>query len=207
MNVFIRNPNKPIPTYYARFTAPDPERPGKTKRYLRNTFQTTEEKARKVLEQLAGAANAARLDVLEFTKARHSTGFGQILTHHGAAAREITEAARRPDEPMTASQAIERLSVVHQLLNDASLVARNVRRSLPVGTWPHQHAEQLEEDLHRTRRQIEQSVRFLGQHGLAPMPNAPSNGCTSKQKPTQQKSAIQVAPGVKDEPKNRKEPQ
>jgi integrase len=97
MNVFIRYPNKPAPTYYARFTAPDPDRPGESKHYLRNTFETTKEKALKVLKQLVGAANVGRFDALELTKARHAPELTleQIFTHYRAGAREITEATRR----------------------------------------------------------------------------------------------------------------
>src|SRR5438034_11464409 len=96
MNVFIRYPYEPAPTYYARFTAPDPDRPGKTKRYLRNTFETTKEKAWKVLRQLAGAAHGARFDALESSKARHARelSIGEMIEHYRVGARELTEKTR-----------------------------------------------------------------------------------------------------------------
>lgn len=90
MNVFIRYPDRPNPTYYARWTGPDGTR------YLRNTSATSKAAAEKILLKLAAAAAGGRFDVLEATKARQPAEItiGKIIEHYEAGAREITEGTR-----------------------------------------------------------------------------------------------------------------
>jgi len=96
MNVFKRY-NDPDATYYARYNGPDPDKPGASKRFLRNTFETTKEGAEKVLKSMVKAAAAGRFDVLEATKARHQPDItiGQLWPHYVAGARELDEQTRR----------------------------------------------------------------------------------------------------------------
>lgn len=91
MNIFIRYPDQPEATYYARWTAAG------GKRFLRNTFKTTKSDAEKALRQLAGAAEGHRFDALDATKARHVAGItlGQLIGHYRTAARRT--AARQLD--------------------------------------------------------------------------------------------------------------
>src|SRR5262245_20449777 len=92
MNVFVRYPDDPDATYYARFSAPDPDRPGQSRRYLRNTFETTKEQALKALKKMVAAACAGRFEVLDLSKARHArqVTLGEIFGHYLAGARELT---------------------------------------------------------------------------------------------------------------------
>lgn len=90
MNVFLRYPDQPAATYYARWTGPD------RKRHLRNTFTSIKADAEKIMRKFASATATGRFAALDATKAKQKAvvTVAQIITQYDTAARELAEATR-----------------------------------------------------------------------------------------------------------------
>jgi integrase len=91
MNCYQRYLKKGDLTYYGRFTAPDPQNPGKTKPYLRNLGTTVKADAEKILKKIAADMRAGRFEIVELTKLRHErqATLGELFTHYRQGARAI----------------------------------------------------------------------------------------------------------------------
>lgn len=88
MNVYQRRIDKGDQTYWARWTGPDPENPGQTKRFLRSTDTKNKAEAEKIMRGLAAASAEQRWEVLDVTKQRKDrvVTIGEVLEHYPTAA-------------------------------------------------------------------------------------------------------------------------
>jgi integrase len=82
MNVYQRYLDHGDKTYYGRFTAIDPEKPGETKRYLRKLEATSKTEALAECRKLQKLINSGRFDLADATKLRHdrTATLGEIFT-------------------------------------------------------------------------------------------------------------------------------
>lgn len=80
MNVYQRYIANGDSTYYGRFSAPDPDRHGSRKRFLRNLGTPNREEALKKLRGIAKAAEAGRWAALDDTKLRQElASIGDVI--------------------------------------------------------------------------------------------------------------------------------
>jgi integrase len=93
MNVYQRYLAKGDRNYYGRFTAPNPHKPGTSKRYLRNLDTVDKEEAETRLRKLVKSMKEGRFEVVELTKLRHEkqTTLAELFEHYRRGARQVKD--------------------------------------------------------------------------------------------------------------------